>query len=537
MRRTFTTFLCALALFAGGASVAQADWFDSLYGTPTLQVRWRFQGTGSEIVAFDSKTDKVFVSNLSAQTIDVLSISDGQLLGSIDVSDLGADAEPTSVAAHDGIVAIAVNLYGVQPATGKVRFVSAKTLAVLSTVDVGYLPDSVVFTPDGKQVVVCNEGEPADDYLTDPQGSISVIRVGNGKNPVVRTAGFQAFDGNEVALRNQGIRIFGPGSSASQDFEPEYATVSEDSKYAFATLQENNAVAKIDLKRARVVAVYPLGTKDHSIAGNGLDASDRDSAINIATYPIRGMYLPDTIGSYEICGKTFLITANEGDARDYDGFAEEVRLGSGSYLLDPTVFPNAAALKASAVLGRLNVTRANGDIDNDGDYDQIHSFGARSFSIWTTTPLGLVQVYDSGDDFEQYLAANSPTFFNVSNDDNTLDSRSDNKGPEPEALAVGCDLGQTFGFIGLERQGGVMLYNVSNPWTPKFIEYRNERDFTQAPTTPAALDSGPEGMAYIERGVAPFHRPALLVANEITGSTVCYEVRRQGGLLSNLLNR
>lgn len=537
MKRIFSTMALALALWPAQSCIGQDSIFDWLYGRPTLELKWRHADSGAEIVSYDTKTDRAFVTNLSEQVVRVLSIQDGSEIGSIDVSDLGADAEPTSVASTDGLIAVAVNLYGAAPAPGVVRVLKASTLETLATVEVGYLPDSVVFSPDGKYIVVCNEGEPASDYSLDPAGSISVITVSNPRGPQVRTASFASYDGQEVALRAEGIRIFGPGSSASQDFEPEYSAVSLDSRFAWVTLQENNAVAKIDLRRSRVVGVYPLGFKDHSVAGQGLDASDRDSAINIQTYPIKGMYLPDTIGTFEICGVTLIATANEGDARDYAAFAEESRLGSSSYVLDPTAFPNAASLKANAVLGRLNVTRALGDTDNDGDYDEIYSFGGRSFSLWVATPAGLYQVYDSGDDFEQYLASNLPLLFNVSNDDNTRDSRSDNKGPEPEALTIGTDLGQVLSFIGLERQGGVMLYDVTYPVAPRFIEYRNDRDFTQNPTTAAALDSGPEGFAYVGRGQSPLRKPLLLVANEITGSTVCYEIKRTGGILSNWLNR
>jgi hypothetical protein len=535
--RRYRWLLALSALFAlSPIASTRADWLDDLVGTPTLAFRWRHAGNGAEIVAYETSSKRVFVTDLASQAVDVLSMTDGSVIGAIDVSDLGPNAEPTSVTAARGLVAIAVNLYGDAPATGVVRFHDARTLALLSTVEVGHLPDSVVFTPDGKQVVVCNEGEPSDDYTIDPAGSVSVITVGNGRRPTVRHAEFTPFDGNEAALRAEGIRIFGPGASASQDFEPEYATVSDDSRFAYVTLQENNAIAKIDLRRVQVVSVDPLGTKDHSIEGNGLDPSDRDNANRIATHPVRGLFMPDTIGSFRVAGFTFLATANEGDARDYDGFGEEVRAGSGSYVLDPTRFPDAAALKNNAVLGRLNVTRASGDLDGDGDYDEIHAFGARSFSLWLVTPAGPIRVFDSGDDFEQLIAASTPDLFNVSNDDNTRDSRSDNKGPEPEALAIGQDLGRTLTFIGLERQGGIMVYDVRNPFAPQFLEYVNDRDFSQVPTTPAALDSGPEGFAFVARGETPFRRPALLVANEITGSTVCYELRLEGGLLSWLFN-
>jgi hypothetical protein len=186
----------------------------------------------------------------------------------------------------------------------------------------------------------------------------------------------------EDELRAAGVRIYGPGASVSQDLEPEYIAVDPKRDRAYVTLQENNAVGVLDLDgRPRFTRIVPLGSKDHSQPGSGLDASDRDDRVNIETWPVNGMYQPDAIAAFEAKGGTFLVTANEGDARDYAAFAEEVRVGAGSYVLDPAVFPDAATLKANANLGRLTVTTATGDTDADGDYDAIHAFGGRSFSI------------------------------------------------------------------------------------------------------------------------------------------------------------
>src|SRR4030095_3139390 len=233
--------------------------------------------------------------------------------------------------------------------------------------------------------------------------------------------GFAAFNN---ATLDPSIRIFGPDASVAQDIEPEYLTVSYDSKTAWVTLQENNAIAIIDIPTATVTQLVGLGTKDHNLPGNGLDASDRDSKINNKQGPVKGFYLPDGITSFKIGNQEYLLLANEGDAREYDGFVEEARVGGVN--LDPTVFPNAATLKANANLGRLKLTRAQGNIDNDGDFDIIYTFGARSFSIRTTSGA---LVWDSGDRLEQITAAAVPANFNASNDTNAFDNRSDDKGP------------------------------------------------------------------------------------------------------------
>ncbi|MGA1133478.1 MAG: choice-of-anchor I domain-containing protein, partial [Prochlorotrichaceae cyanobacterium] len=223
---------------------------------------------------------------------------------------------------------------------------------------------------------------------------------------------------------------------------------------------------------------------------NGLDASDRDGGINITNQPVFGVYQPDSIAAYTVNGQTYYITANEGDARnrpsdddilvDFPGegdiFSEEARIKD--LTLDPTAFPNAAELQADAVIGRLNVTTKLGDIDGDGDYDQLFAYGGRSFSIWDSNGN---LVFDSGDQLEQITATNYPNFFNASNSNNTFDNRSDDKGPEPEGVTVGKIGARTYAFIGLERVGGVMVYDVTVPTAPTFVQYLNDRDFTANP--------------------------------------------------------
>jgi hypothetical protein len=251
----------------------------------------------------------------------------------------------------------------------------------------------------------------------------------------------------------------------------------------------------------------------------GLDASDRDTSINIRNWPVLGMYEPDAIANFSVRGRTYLVTANEGDARDWPGLTEEVRVGAGSVVLDPTAFPNAAALKQNAALGRLNVTNTIGDTDGDGDYDQLFTLGGRSFSIWKTDGT---QVFDSEAALERITAAEFPANFNASNDNNNFDDRSDNKGPEPEGLALGEIGGRTYAFVGLERIGGVAAYDISDPDSPLFADYVNNRDFTAAVTTPEAGDLGPEGLLFIPANESPNRRPMLFVSNEISGTVTAY---------------
>jgi 2',3'-cyclic-nucleotide 2'-phosphodiesterase/3'-nucleotidase/5'-nucleotidase len=483
--------------------------------------------SAAEIPAFDPKTQRLFVVNAQSAKIDVIDLSNPRQpvkLFDIDVSSFGNGGAANSVAVYNGIVAIAVENSDKQ-ANGQVVFYRADGdgTTAISNVEVGALPDMLTFTPDGQKVLVANEGEPNDDYTIDPEGSVSIIDLSGGVESLtqdkVTTTTFNAFDDQREALIAAGVRIFGPNASVSQDLEPEYIAVSADSQTAWIALQENNAFAVLDLTTGEITDILPLGYKDHSLEGNGIDASDRDGSINIRPWPVFGMYQPDAIATYQFRGQTYIVSANEGDARDYEGFSEEVRINS--LTLDLLVFPNAAELQQDSQLGRLRVTNTLGLNDN-GEYEALYSYGARSFSIWDTQGN---LIFDSGDDFEQITAELIPDFFNSNNsENNSFDTRSDDKGPEPEGIALGEINGRTYAFIGLERVGGVMVYDITRPKAPRFVEYINPRDFSGEAEAGTAGPLGPEGLIFISAKDSPTGIPLLVVANEVSGSATIFSV-------------
>lgn len=482
-----------------------------------------FDQGGAEIAAYDAATTRVFVVNLADVRIDVLDISNPAnpfLTLTLPVGAYGSQAN--SVAVHDGVIAVAVE-GAVKTDPGKVVFFNAFGVA-LAVVDVGALPDMLTFSPNGRFVLVANEGEPNQAYTIDPEGSISIIDLSGGvdhvTNAQVTTAGFGAFNG---ATLDPGIRVYGPGATVAQDLEPEYIAISHDSRTAWVTLQENNALAMMDLVTKRVTDLIGLGVKNHQVAGHGLDASDQDGVNSIHRWPVSGLYQPDAIAAFEHRGESFLVTANEGDVREYDalpGGTEARRVSA--LTLDPIAFPSAAALQASPALGRLNVTLFDGDTDGDGDYDRLFAFGARSFSVWNAAGR---LVFDSGDALEQLTARRHPAGFNASNTNNIRDSRSDDKGPEPEGLTVARVFGRLYLFVVLERIGGIAVYEIVNPAAPTFVQYINVRDFSAAPSSVDAGDLGPEGVIVIPAEQSPAGIPLLVVANEVSGTTRIYGIR------------
>ena len=461
----------------------------------------------AEIAAFDPGTDRAFATNARDNALDVYDVASGtpRLLGAerISLAPYGAGPNSVAVSRRCGLVAVAVEA-DPKTAPGRLAFFDTRGRFRFA-VTVGALPDMVTFTPDGRTALVANEGEPIGygPGETDPEGSVSVVSLlGDCSGATVRTAGLGG-------VRLDGpVRIFGPGATPAQDLEPEY--VATDGRTAWVTMQENDAVGILDVARARFEVVRGLGFKDHGQARNALDPSDRDGGISIRPRPgVFGMYQPDAISLFSARGRSYLVTANEGDARDYDGFSEEARVKS--LPLDPQAFP--AGAKADAQLGRLTVTTTQGDTDGDGDFDRLFPFGARSLSVLDASAA---LVGDTGAALEEHVARVDPATFNMDSEPSAIDDRSDNKGPEPEGVAVGELRGRPYAFLGAERQGGIFAIDLSGtPGSTRIAAYANTR--------PA--DLGPEGLAFVDAKDSPTGEALLLVTNEVSGTLASYAVR------------
>ncbi len=453
---------------------AETDFF-------TTATQFQIPNGVPEISAYDPTTQTIFSSlGDTVEAISIADINNPSVIRSIDISTFGGGSN--SVAVKNGLLAIAVEA---DPATdpGKIVIFETSNLDTpIQQITAGALPDMVTFTPDGKYIIAANEGEPNDDYTIDPDGTITLIDIATYTATLIT---FDAFNAQEATLEAEGFRVFGPDANLATDVEPEYIAVSADSKTAFIALQENNGIAKLDIGAKTITDIFPLGTKDYS--ETYFDLSDRDDKIgNFQEWPVLSFYQPDAIDYFEVNGIGYIISANEGDARDYDGYSEEER--GDDLTLDPTAFPEADFLQQSENLGRLKVTTANGDIDSDGDYDVIYGYGARSFSIWSTEGE---QVYDSGNEFS-LLAFNQFGSY--------PENRSDDKGTEPEAVTTFVSGNKTFAIIGLERSGDVLVYNISDVFNPVFIQ--------------RLRNTSPEGLLVIDAADSPNGKTLLVVSNE-----------------------
>jgi hypothetical protein len=492
--------VAAAALAAGlvAAPVAQAITLEPLGRTSALGE------AQAEIAAFHPETQRTFVTNSKENRLDIYDFADPAdpvLIASVDLSSYGAGPNSVDVS-RKGLVAVAVEADPTaDPGSVELFDTDGEHLASLPA---GALPDMVTFAEKDRYLLAANEGE-AESNDADPEGSVTVIRL--AKDVAESTVKAASFEG---VPRFGSPRIACPGTPFANDAEPEYIAPGAFGT-ALVTLQENNAVALLDIDRGRFLYVRGLGYKGHGKERNALDPSDRDGAIAINPWDrLYGMFQPDAISAYTHRGLTYYVTANEGDARDRDGCEEEERVGG--LTLDPDVFPDAAAIQEDAALGRLNVTSTMGDRDGDGDFDRLFSFGARSFSI--LGPLGGL-LYDSGAELEKIAGAEEPTIFNASNEEPAVfDDRSDNKGPEPEGVDVGSVGRSTYAFVASERQGGLYAYRLNGP-SASFVDYLNTR--------PA--DLGPEGVRFVPREDSPTDHALVLVTNEISGTVAVIEVR------------
>ncbi|WP_396432658.1 choice-of-anchor I family protein [Limnohabitans sp.] len=545
-----TAVLATLAACGGSSnndSVAETTAQATLIGRYAYNV----SAGMSEIVALHAASKSAFITVDTAnvpssfQRISLRNLSSTALANPTTASNLESGAT-TSVAAHvndanftaAGVQTLAIsgNLLAIAvkatPKTqnGVVAFYtldSQGNAKFLKKVTVGSLPDGMAFSPDGSRLVVANEGEIdgdedfvlAGDKSNDPLGTISIIAIANGTPAdTAQSLDFTAFDngGARANERPANVRIGIAGNDFSRDAEPEYVSITADGSKAYVTLQENNAVAIVDLASARIERLIDLGFKDHGLARNALAPSDRVSAtapFALKSYAnLFGIYMPDAIASFSIGNTPYFITANEGD--DRDDFLATSETGRVSGLtLDATAFPNAAALKENLELGRLTVIRTMG-LNSNNQYEKLYALGGRSFSIHNASTGA--QVYDSGSDLEERAYATLPTSLL---DKDSVKGRLDNKGPEPESVVVGQIGSKTYAFVALERTSAILVYDVSNPAAPVFVQWlQNTSDMADG-------DISPEGLAFVPAAQSPTGHPLLLAGHEVSGSMAVWEIK------------
>lgn len=494
-----------------------------------------FDEGGTEIVVYNPSQETIYSINGHEKAIDIIDASQSGVMPlkrRLLLKDLGLTASDlTSIALHPSGQIFAVSAPALDKTDpGNVVFFTADG-DYISHVQVGALPDNLQFTHKGDLVLVANEGEPNDDYTVNPAGSISVIEIPADFSPISQDQ-VTTIELTEADMPED-LRQLGPDASHfARNMEPEYLVIDQEDQYAYVSLQEVNAIAKFNIPERRFDLVKSLGYKDHSLENDYMDPSDRDDKHESRKVPVLALHQPDAIALFEVDGETYLVLPNEGDAQDYSGYSEEVRVKdlakAGLIDLDAKYYQGysqeeldqavAQGLFDDDQLGRLRVTTAHPFKTGD-NHNALVAFGGRSFSILRASDLEMI--YDSGNDFERLIQSINPDLFNSEIELEqgqrlaNPDSRSDNKGAEPETAVVGYLNGKPYAFIALERSGGMMVYDVSDPYQPNFVDYIYD---------PSFQDVSPEGLYFVPADQSQDGQAHLLAAYEVSGTIADYRL-------------
>lgn len=503
-------------------------------------------GEGSaEIGTFHAASKRIFATNGVKNTIDIFDISDvanPKKVGSVSLSPYGNDV--TSVAAGRDVVVAVVNVADKFSATGVPTTTNGKIVVfdtngkVLSSPDVlGVLPDSVSFAPDGTTALVAIEGQPVcakDDPATaakedtdyskasDPVGGVTVVDLSNPAAPVLRFAGFDQF--SVTAMKAKGIAVSSVVNNVSKDFEPEFVSA-VDNNYAFVTIQEANAIGKLNIRTATFENVTrAFESKLESVAR---DTSDRDAGAGPRNYKrVVGASQPDAIAAFKSGAGQYYVTANEGDAREYTCLNDDLR--ASALKVDPRRFPDWKAWSANAALGRAKVNPTNGDIDGDGDIDNIHLRGTNSMTIYRSGSV----VWDSGELLDQiqtqaFGVANINGSHSLSSDKSTMNyvgqDRSDDKGAEPEGVAVGMVGDRRIAVLGLERMTALAIFDITDPKKPIFQEWLQMLP-TKATPAKDVKHWSPEGIVFVPADKSPSGKALIITSYELSGSLSIHQI-------------
>ena len=536
--------LTASALFAAGQLPAQAD--EATMKITEISSIASGDGEGSaEIATYHAGSKRIFATNGVKNTIDIFDISDvanPKKVGTLDLSPYGNDV--TSVAAGKDVVVAVVHVSEKFSATGAPTTSNGKIVVfdttgkVLSSPDVlGVLPDSVTFAPNGTTALVAIEGQPVcakDDPATaakedadytkasDPVGGVTVVDLSNPAAPVLEFAGFDQFTVSE--MRAKGIAVSSVINNVSKDFEPEFVTAI-DNDYAYVTIQEANAIGRLNIQTATFESITRAFESKHSKVAR--DTSDRDSGAGPRTYAnVVGASQPDAIAGFKMGSGYYFLTANEGDAREYTCLDDDLR--ASALKVDPRRFPDWKTLSGSAALGRAKVNPTMGDKDGDGDIDTIHLRGSNSMTMYRN---GLA-IWDSGDLLDQiqiaaFGVANINGSHSRSSDKSTVNyvgqDRSDDKGSEPEGVAVGMVGDRRIAVLGLERMTALAVFDITQPRSPVFIEWLQMLP-TKATPAKDVKHWSPEGIVFVAADKSPSGKALIITSYELSGSLSIHQI-------------
>ena len=503
---------------------------------------------GAEIPTYHPASKRLFATNGARNTVDVYDLSNPEKpvrINRVDLKNFGSDV--TSVAAGRDVVVAAVHkaetfsANGVPSLPNGVLVVMDLDGKVISSPDLkGVLPDAVTFTPSGTRALVAIEGQPvcakddpattineSTDYLkaVDPLGGVSIVDLSDPRNPDVSFVGFKGFTVSE--LRAKGLALSSVVNDASKDLEPEYIVALDEMK-AYVTIQEANGIGVLDLQNQAWIDVRRAF--ESKLVGTPIDTSDRDSGRGPRSYVnVVGASQPDAIAGFKIGSGHYLVTANEGDAREYSCLNDDLR--ASSLKVDSRRFQDWKTWSANSELGRSKVNPNAGDRDGDGDIDTIHLRGARSMTIYRNGAV----LWDSGKLLEEIQTSafgvqNINGSHSLSTDKSTVNylpqDRSDDKGSEPEGIAVGIVGDARVAVLGLERMSALVVFDISNLRAPSLIKWIQMMPVTSTPVSQATAWS-PEGVVFVPAEKSPNGKALFITSFELSGSLTIHQIEQK----------
>jgi len=473
-------------------------------------------------------------------------------------------------------------------------------------------------------ILVANEAEAGldgDGMFLNPEGSVTIFPTKSLKTgetvpkkelqKSAKTIGFEFLNENPEKYTKKGVRWVWRGQALeegadtqtfSKDIEPEQVIVTADGKKAYVNLQENNAIAILDLEKMKITSVESYGVKDFSKPGNEADFIE-DGTPSLESWPLFGFYQPDVITTFNHEGENFIVTANEGDVKEYN--PEDQNITEWNEFMTGTEFVNfteppisedvVAALADESQLGSLEISRVDGisGMTDDGQpiFNKLFTYGGRSWSIFREDDLSLV--YDSGDDFERVLGEFFPWTFNSDEPDSfctptpgpdaepsdvdleeTLmdpeelaalidqanidladfeaspdaeaagleepttalttkpedlaDTRSSDRGPEPEAVLVGSIGDRRLLIVTVEKGSSLFVYDISDPfkpvWQSAIYPGAHGETWAELYNRRAMIDLDPEGLVFVKAEDSPTGDPLLMVSGAESGTISIYKV-------------
>ncbi|XP_046549457.1 mesenchyme-specific cell surface glycoprotein-like [Haliotis rubra] len=422
---------------------------------------------------------------------------------------------------------------------------ATKQINEVLQVQVGAIPDMVKPTRDCSKIIVAVEGEAYEyppNHIIDPPGLVVIVNFpsGVGGNTIISTLNFERFNERVPFLEQSGVRhVYRENNNPfSNDVEPEYVAINADDTKAYIMLQENNAVATVDLETETISEVYGLGYKNWTSLK--LDPSDRDGGANMNSYTVYGMYQPDSFVHFQFKGGNYLVMANEGDAKVYEygayQWSEEERGSKVApqdlYNID---FTTQQQLSDNSKLGRLKFGVSPSERDSQGFLKAMFTYGGRGWSIRRAEDMSLI--YDSGNDVADRTLQQQFDLFNCELDDendrpyNSFDMRSDNKGAETEDVTVGEIDGYTLFFVANERPGTIMTYSVKDDLShPKFQHIYSGIPETWGRTWQQMYDDWDlteidcEDNKFVPASESPTGKPILFAGGSVSGTVSILEV-------------